>query len=70
MSDLEIVSCLLNLNETQQPITWENFIKSMQNIMVNSYEDKDMTDFKGDWKSRFLSVAKMLKMNVEKSVDN
>ncbi|KAG1592181.1 hypothetical protein G6F47_009514 [Rhizopus delemar] len=51
----EIVSCLLNLNETQQPITWENFIKSMQNIMVNSYEDKDMTDFKGDWKSRFLS---------------
>lgn len=70
MFDLEIVSCLLNLKEIQQPITWENFIKSMQNTIVDSYSDKDMADFKGDWKNRFLNVAKMLNMGVEKSRDN
>jgi hypothetical protein len=67
----EIVSCLLELNATRQPITWKNFIESMQDTIVNSYKkDKNMADFKGDWKARFRSVAKMLHMNIEASQDS
>ncbi|KAI7906337.1 uncharacterized protein BX663DRAFT_483091 [Cokeromyces recurvatus] len=66
----EIVSCLLNLKETQQPITWENFLKPMQNTTVDTYKDRDMADFKGDWKACFMSVVKMLDMDVKQSRDS
>lgn len=61
----------MNLAENGQSITWENFIKHMQDSIIDSYkEDKAISDFKGDWKSDFKIVAKMLNMDVKSSKDN